>query len=99
MTSSDERGPPVKQPQTAPSPDFCVSPLSVGPDDRFKCACHPSVSCFNQSCADVDSFLSPYEVLRMKKRRGMKSGEFLEKRPLMPVQEDMKTRVVVLPIE
>ena len=50
----------------------------LGPDDTFKFACHPGVSCFNRCCGDVNIFLSPYDVLRMKKRLGMTSGDFLE---------------------
>jgi Fe-S-cluster containining protein len=68
----------------------------LGPDDRFEFACHPGVSCFNQCCGDVNIFLSPYDVLRMKKRLGMKSSDFLEKYALMPVQKEMTTPVVVL---
>ena len=68
----------------------------LGPDDAFKFACHPGVSCFNRCCGDVNIFLSPYDVLRMKKRLGMTSSDFLEKYAMMPVQKDMKTPVVML---
>jgi Fe-S-cluster containining protein len=68
----------------------------MGPDDTFQFGCHPGVSCFNQCCGDVNIFLSPYDVLRMKKRLGMTSSEFLEKYTFLPVQKDMKTPVVVL---
>jgi Fe-S-cluster containining protein len=68
----------------------------LGPDDKFKFACHPGISCFNKCCGDVNIFLSPYDVLRMKKRLGMQSRDFLETHALMPVQKDMKTPVVVL---
>jgi Fe-S-cluster containining protein len=68
----------------------------LGPDDTFQFACHPGVACFNQCCGDVNIFLSPYDVLRMKKRLGMTSGEFLEKYTILPVHKDMKTPVVVL---
>lgn len=68
----------------------------LGPDDTFTFGCHPGVSCFNQCCGDVNIFLSPYDVLRMKKRLGMTSTEFLEKYTFLPVQKDMKTPVVML---
>jgi Fe-S-cluster containining protein len=68
----------------------------LGPDDKFKFACHPGISCFNQCCADVNIFLSPYDVLRMRKRLGLKSSEFLDKYAILPLQKDMKTPVVVL---
>jgi Fe-S-cluster containining protein len=68
----------------------------LGPDDTFKFACRPGISCFNKCCGDVNIFLSPYDVLRMRKRLGMTSGDFLEKYTLMPVQKDMKTPVIML---
>jgi Fe-S-cluster containining protein len=68
----------------------------LGPDDAFQFACHPGVPCFNLCCGDVNIFLSPYDVLRMKRRLGMKSGDFLDKYTFLPVQKDMKTPVVML---
>ena len=62
----------------------------MGPDDTFRFGCHPGVSCFNHCCSDVNIFLSPYDVLRMRKRLGMGSGEFLEKHVILPVQKDMR---------
>ncbi len=68
----------------------------LGPDDTFRFSCQPGISCFNKCCGDVNIFLSPYDVLRMKRRLGMSSGDFLAKYALMPVQKDMRTPVVVL---
>ena len=68
----------------------------LGPDDRFQFACHPGVGCFKQCCGDVNIFLSPYDVLRMKRRLGMTSGAFLRKYALLPVHKEMKTPVVLL---
>jgi hypothetical protein len=44
----------------------------------------------------VNIFLSPYDVLRMKKRLGISSGEFLDRYTLLPVHKDMKTPAVML---
>lgn len=68
----------------------------LGPDDRFRFACHPGVSCFNRCCGDVNVFLSPYDVLRLKRRLGMSSADFLDRYALIPVQKDMRTPVVLL---
>ncbi len=68
----------------------------LGPGDVFRFACHPGVSCYNRCCADVNIFLSPYDVLRMRKRLGMDSGEFLRKYTLLPVHKEMKTPAVLL---
>ncbi len=68
----------------------------LGPDDSFRFGCHAGVACFNRCCNDVNIFLSPYDVLRMRERLGLGSTEFLEKHTLLPVQKDMTTPVVVL---
>ena len=68
----------------------------LGPDDKFKFSCNPGVSCYNRCCGDVNIFLSPYDVLRMKKRLGMNSTEFLDKYVMLPVQKDMQTPIVLL---
>jgi Fe-S-cluster containining protein len=68
----------------------------LGPEDTFKFKCHPGVTCFNTCCADVNVFLSPYDVLRLTERLGITSTEFLEKYTLLPVQQDMNTPVVLL---
>lgn len=71
----------------------------LGPDDPFCFDCHPGISCFNHCCADVNIFLSPYDVLRMKRRLGMSSSEFLDTYTLLPVHKDMKTPAVVLKMD
>jgi len=68
----------------------------LGPDDHFNFACHPGVSCYNRCCADVNIFLSPYDVLRLKQRLGISSSEFLDRYTLLPVQKELKTPVVLL---
>jgi len=47
-------------------------------DDTFKFACHSGLECFNKCCADVNIFLTPYDVLRIKRRLDVPSGEFLD---------------------
>ena len=68
----------------------------LGADDSFQFACHPGVPCYNRCCGDVNIFLSPYDVLRLKQRLGLTSSEFLERHTLLPVQKELKTPVVVL---
>jgi Fe-S-cluster containining protein len=52
-------------------------PLSL--DEPFTFSCNPGVPCFNECCQDVNQFLTPYDILRLKRHFGMSSGEFLEK--------------------
>lgn len=48
-------------------------------DDKFKFACHPGLECFGRCCRDINIFLSPYDVLRLKNSLGLTSTEFLRK--------------------
>jgi len=93
---SDPKGPGSADPRERLQEQILSDYPRLGPDDTFKFACHPGVSCFNRCCGDVNIFLSPYDVLRMKRRLGMTSGDFLEEYALMPIQKDMKTPVVML---
>ncbi|MHC4773983.1 MAG: YkgJ family cysteine cluster protein [Planctomycetota bacterium] len=93
---SDEKPPLPADPREQLQEKILADYPRLGPDDTFKFACHPGISCFNKCCGDVNIFLSPYDVLRLKKRLGVTSTEFLEKHALMPVQKDMRTPVVVL---
>ena len=43
----------------------------------FRFACHPGVSCFTRCCRDLQLFLYPYDIIRLKKRLGINSEEFL----------------------
>ncbi len=47
--------------------------------DKFCFSCHDGLACFKQCCRDINIFLTPYDVLRLKQCLGMDSGEFLEK--------------------
>jgi Fe-S-cluster containining protein len=47
--------------------------------DTFTFACHPGVSCFTRCCRNTDMYLYPYDIIRLKTRLGISSGEFLEK--------------------
>lgn len=46
--------------------------------DRFQFNCHPGVPCFNECCAQLNLLLTPYDILRLKKRLGLDSSTFLE---------------------
>ena len=68
----------------------------LGLDDEFQFACHPGVSCFGKCCADVNIALTPYDVLRLRKRLGLTSSEFLAKYTLIPFTQDQKVPVPLL---
>lgn len=64
-------------------------------DSTFKFSCHPKVSCFNHCCGDVNIFLTPYDVLRMKKRMGMMSWDFLDQFTALPIDKNQQFPVVL----
>lgn len=68
----------------------------LGPTDEFQFACHPGVPCFNECCADVNIFLTPYDIVRMKNRLGISSDEFLTKHAVIPFTKEQRLPVVVL---
>ncbi len=65
-------------------------------ESKFRFGCHRDVSCFGRCCADVNIFLTPYDVLRMKNRIGVSSSEFLEKYIVPIMVEENQLPVVVL---
>ncbi|MFC1861494.1 YkgJ family cysteine cluster protein [Chloroflexota bacterium] len=65
-------------------------------DSKFKFSCHKGLPCFNTCCRDVNIFLTPYDVLRMKNALDISSGEFLGKYTIPLTLKEQKLRVVVL---
>jgi Fe-S-cluster containining protein len=94
--TDEKRSPVVEDPRSLLQEKVLEDHARLGPDDSFTFGCHPGVSCFNKCCSDVNIFLSPYDVLRMKRRLGLTSGDFLDRYTILPVQKEMKTPVVVL---
>lgn len=68
----------------------------LGRDDKFQFACHAGVSCFNECCGDVNIFLTPYDVLRLKNELGISSQDFLDKYTILPIDQNQKLPVVML---
>lgn len=62
----------------------------------FKFKCHADVPCFNDCCADVNIFLTPYDVLRLRKTLGLGSAEFLREHTLFPFDKNLKYPVLML---
>ena len=46
--------------------------------DTFSFHCHAELACFNLCCRNLNLFLYPYDVLRLKNRLGISSGRFLD---------------------
>jgi Fe-S-cluster containining protein len=61
-----------------PRPHTPVQPVQLGQDDAFQFRCHKGIPCFNKCCENIDIMLAPYDVLRLKKRLGLSSRDFLD---------------------
>ncbi|MEN8245084.1 MAG: YkgJ family cysteine cluster protein, partial [Thermodesulfobacteriota bacterium] len=46
--------------------------------ETFKFRCHSEIECFNLCCRNLNLFLYPYDVVRLKEQLGMTSDEFLD---------------------
>lgn len=53
--------------------------LVLDENSEFQFHCHDGLECFKQCCRDINIYLTPYDVLRMKNSLGLPSGEFLER--------------------
>ncbi len=53
-----------------------IKPVENG---GFRFACHPGVPCFTECCRDLKLLLTPYDVMRLKKRLGLSSDDFLDR--------------------
>ena len=49
------------------------------PGEQFCFTCSPEVPCFNECCRDLNQYLTPYDILRLKKCLGLTSSEFLKR--------------------
>ena len=68
--------------------DFAVEPLKKSESDkvvpvkltgksRFKFSCHKGVKCFTACCSNINIVLPPYDLLRLRKRLGMTTEDFI----------------------
>ena len=44
----------------------------------FSFRCHSGVSCYTRCCTNVDMYLYPYDIIRLKRQLGISSSEFLK---------------------
>ena len=53
--------------------------IPIGIDDPLDFKCASDVPCFNECCRDLNQFLTPYDVLRLKNALNLMSDQFLRK--------------------
>lgn len=73
-----------------------VEPVERTLESKFKFKCHKDISCFNICCRNTDMLLTPYDILRIKTRLGMSSGDFLKKYTYIHIDEKSSHPFAVL---
>ena len=59
-------------------PGSPVVPNMVGPDHVIQFSCHKGIACWNACCSNIDISLTPYDIIRLKRRLGITSTELLK---------------------
>ncbi len=70
--------------------------MNLEPVTKFRFLCHRSLSCFNECCRNLTLALTPYDVLRLRRKLGMGSSSFLERYTNWHVGHETGLPVVVL---
>ena len=60
-----------------PGKEAGIEPVRFGPNSKFRFRCHKDVKCFTRCCRGINIILTPYDIVRLKNRLGISSGEFL----------------------
>lgn len=68
-------------------------------DDNFKFSCHKGLNCFNTCCSNINIFLTPYDVLKMRRGTRLSSGEFLKRYTISLLGDEGLPLVVLKMIE
>ncbi|MCP4757172.1 MAG: YkgJ family cysteine cluster protein [Proteobacteria bacterium] len=77
--------------------EFQLKPVSD--DGTFSFACYPGISCFNRCCHDIDVVLTPFDVLRMKRKLGIRSDVFLAEYTLLQTLKDSDVPLLKLKMD
>ncbi|MEO5363607.1 MAG: YkgJ family cysteine cluster protein, partial [Magnetococcus sp. DMHC-8] len=54
-----------------------LSPVRLTGDDGLQFRCHPGIACFNRCCSQIEILLTPYDLLRLRRRLSLTAEEFL----------------------
>jgi len=73
-----------------------VVPEKLSINSRMKFRCHKGIQCFTKCCNDIEILLTPYDIIRLKKRLETTSGEFLEQFTYMKIDEQSSHPLAIL---
>ena len=61
-----------------PFPESPVVPEMVDGSKTIQFQCRKGIACWNACCSNIDISLTPYDILRLKRRLGLASAAFLQ---------------------
>lgn len=61
-----------------PVPRSAIEPVQLGLDDEFRFRCHKAIPCFNKCCHNADVMLTPYDIVRLRRRLGVTARELID---------------------
>jgi uncharacterized protein len=64
-----------------------VEPTQLTLNSKFSFRCHKGLNCFTKCCRSINILLTPYDIIRMKKRLNLSSDEFLDEYTFMEIDE------------
>lgn len=70
--ADEESNQPGTEPYRSP-----IEPVELDLNAEFQFHCHKDIACFNACCRNIDITLTPYDILRLKRRLKLSSGEFV----------------------
>ena len=54
-----------------------VQPVQLSLDSTIQFNCHKGIACFNECCRNIDITLTPYDIVRLKRRLQLSSSELV----------------------
>lgn len=80
-------------------PDLLKNKRQLQKTDSFQFGCHKGVPCFTDCCRDINIFLTPLDVLRLARRVGIFTDEFLDQYTMTPITKDLHLPVKMLKMD
>jgi hypothetical protein len=73
-----------------------VVPIKLTENSRFKFRCHKGVRCFTACCSNINIVLPPWDLLRLRKRLGMTTEDFINQYCTIEILAKTLLQVIIL---
>ena len=88
-----------KKPAHKGMPEVMRGKRQLGAEDSFCFGCHDGLACFTDCCSDVNIMLTPVDVMRLSRRAGLETSEFLDRHTLTPITKALHLPVKLLKMD